>query len=101
MFLVLSRCVSGWFADSRNRIVQARCRFFLDSFFPQLTILYHYLFRMKKSIEVSVEWLKAPKYARHPRGKAIEHTGMAMIDCRKKFCKPGPFYPFPVGNDRC
>ncbi|KAF4123408.1 hypothetical protein GMORB2_6109 [Geosmithia morbida] len=74
-------------SDPHSLALQSQCRFFLDCFFPQVTIFYHYQFRNKKSLEVSLDWLNAPKYASRLRGsgKGIEQAGKAMIDCRKKF----------------
>lgn len=61
---------------------------FSEKVFPLVTIFYHYQFRTKKNLEVSMDWLKGSKYASRCRNaKAVEHAGKALIDCRKQFRK--------------
>ncbi|KAK5990793.1 hypothetical protein PT974_09066 [Cladobotryum mycophilum] len=55
-----------------------------DSFFPLLTVFYHYQFRTKKSLEMSMDWLKAPSYpARACQSNAIHMHAQQLLDARK------------------
>lgn len=50
--------------------------------------MYHYQFRTKKSLEVSLDWLKSSKYPREARhSKILAVTTKCLIDSRKDFCK--------------
>lgn len=79
---------SGHTADSPGKdAIQHRYKCLLENFFPLLAIFYHYQFRTKKSLELSPDWLRAPKYSSVRRVKAIETTARGLLDCRKKFRK--------------
>lgn len=52
-----------------------------DVFFPLLTIFYHYHFRTKKSLEVSLDWLRPGHH------KTLRHIAEHLLDSRKKMCK--------------
>ncbi|KAG9249526.1 uncharacterized protein F5Z01DRAFT_631548 [Emericellopsis atlantica] len=62
----------------------ARVQYLSDGFFPLLATFYHYQFRTKKSLEVSLDWLRSSKY-NGCRYKAIEHSGRILLDSRKHF----------------
>jgi hypothetical protein len=62
----------------------ARVQYLSDGFFPLLATFYHYQFRTKKSLEVSLDWLKSSKY-NGCRSRAIEHSGRILLDSRKHF----------------
>lgn len=65
---------------------QTRYKFPLESFFPVMAIFYHYHFKMKKSVEVSMDWLKAPAYPSNAvLSKRLHHAAKELIDCRKDF----------------
>ena len=59
-------------------------KWFSDTFFPLMGIFYHYLFRTKKSLEVSIDWLKGPKYC---QGQTIKLYARQLLDTRKSMCK--------------
>ena len=49
-----------------------------------IAVFYHYQFRTKKSIEVSLDWLKGKKYPRQGvESRAIHGYGQLMIETRK------------------
>lgn len=52
-----------------------------------IAIFYHYHFRNKKSIEVSMDWLKSPYPSQACRSKGLQQAGTDMLDGRKPFCK--------------
>ncbi|KAL6886539.1 hypothetical protein HDV57DRAFT_392431 [Trichoderma longibrachiatum] len=55
-----------------------------DSFFPLLVVFYHYQFRTKKSLELSLDWLKAPTYPPALcHNRAIRESAQQLLDCRK------------------
>jgi hypothetical protein len=59
-----------------------------DSFFPLLVVFYHYQFRTKKSLELSLDWLKAPTYPPALcHNRAIREYAQQLLDCRKDHCK--------------
>lgn len=59
-----------------------------ESFFPLLVVYYHYQFRTKKSLELSLDWLKTPKYpAAACQSKAIHEAAQYLLDSRKEHCK--------------
>jgi hypothetical protein len=62
----------------------ARVQHLADEFFPLLATFYHYQFRTRKSLEVSLDWLKSSKYS-GCRHKAIEHSGKILLDSRMHF----------------
>jgi hypothetical protein len=60
----------------------------MGTFFPLLTMFYHYQFRMKKSIELSLDWLKSSKYPSEARkSKLLHQSAKDMHDHRRSFCK--------------
>jgi hypothetical protein len=59
-----------------------------ESFFPLLVVYYHYQFRTKKSLELSLDWLKTPKYpAAACQSRAIHEAAQYLLDSRKEHCK--------------
>ena len=73
---------------------QNRHKWHLENFFPVMTIFYHYHFRNKKSVEVSMDWLKAPYPTRACHSKRLHHAAKEMFDSRKPFCK----YPHDLAS---
>lgn len=57
-----------------------------ESVFPVVSIFYHYQFRTKKNIEVSMDWMKSPKFSSR-RNKHVEHAAQTLLDSRKHFRK--------------
>lgn len=57
-----------------------------ESVFPLVSIFYHYQFRTKKNVEVSMEWMKGSKFSAR-RSKAVDHAAQSMLDSRKHFCE--------------
>ncbi|KAK1241473.1 hypothetical protein MKX08_001447 [Trichoderma sp. CBMAI-0020] len=56
-----------------------------ESFYPLLVVYYHYQFRTKKSLELSLDWLKTPKYpAAACHSKAIHEAAQYLLDSRKE-----------------
>ncbi|UKZ79596.1 hypothetical protein TrVFT333_007354 [Trichoderma virens FT-333] len=56
-----------------------------DSFFPLLVVFYHYQFRTKKSLELSLDWLKSPTYpAAACHSRAIREAAQQLLDSRKE-----------------
>ncbi|RFU73489.1 hypothetical protein TARUN_8774 [Trichoderma arundinaceum] len=56
-----------------------------DSFFPLLVVFYHYQFRTKKSLELSLDWLKTSSYpAMACHSRAIHETTQQLLDSRKE-----------------
>lgn len=67
---------------------------FREKVFPLVTVFYHYQFRTKKNLEVSMDWLRGSKYASRCRNaKAVEHAGKVLLDHRKEFRKSGAILP--------
>lgn len=59
-----------------------------DSFFPLLVVFYHYQFRTKKSLELSLDWLKSPTYpVAACQSRAIREAAQQLLDARKDHCK--------------
>lgn len=59
-----------------------------ESFYPLLVVFYHYQFRTKKSLELSLDWLKTPKYpAAACHSRAIHEAAQYLLDSRKEHCK--------------
>ncbi|KOS16899.1 hypothetical protein ESCO_004741 [Escovopsis weberi] len=57
-----------------------------ESFFPLLTVFYHYQFRTKKSVEMSLDWLTPSAYpAAAMQGQAFHVTAQNLINSRKDF----------------
>lgn len=54
-----------------------------------LTMFYHYQFRTKKSLEVSLDWLKSSSSypSRALRSKMLHYTARDLVDSRREFCK--------------
>lgn len=68
-----------------------------ESFYPLLVVFYHYQFRTKKSLELSLDWLKTPKYpAEACHSRAIHEAAQYLLDSRKEHCKllPKQLKPF-------
>jgi hypothetical protein len=62
-----------------------------ESFYPLLVVFYHYQFRTKKSLEMSLDWLKTPQYpAAACHSRAIHETAQYLLDSRKEHCKFSP-----------
>lgn len=77
--------MSGDLANNMLKaVVQSRYRMLTD-FFPLIAIFYHYQFRTKKSLEVSLDW---PKSAARPcQSKSIHRAAEKVLERRKSFCK--------------
>lgn len=59
-----------------------------ESFYPLLVVFYHYQFRTKKSLELSLDWLKTPQYpAAACHSRAIREAAQYLLDSRKEHCK--------------
>ena len=58
-----------------------------DNFFPLLSVFYHYQFRSKKTLELSLDWLKNSKYSRRVWEGLIPFIGNQLIDSRREMCK--------------
>jgi hypothetical protein len=59
-----------------------------ESFFPLMTVFYHYQFRSKKSLELSLDWLKTSKCPRRVwESRAIPIIGQQLIDSRREMCE--------------
>lgn len=59
-----------------------------ESFYPLLVVFYHYQFRTKKSLELSLDWLKTSQYpAAACHSRAIHETAQYLLDSRKEHCK--------------
>jgi len=60
-----------------------------DVHFPMVAIFYHYQFRTKKSLEISLDWLQAGSHHRHdPKNKGdICHLGRRLLEARKDMCR--------------
>lgn len=58
------------------------------SFFPLLTTFYHYQFRMKKSIELSLDWMMSSSYPPRAQNSRLMHESLQEInDSRRDFCE--------------
>jgi hypothetical protein len=58
----------------------------MKSFFPLLTMFYHYQFRMKKSVELSLDWVsKYPSDAR--KSKLLYQSAKEKDAARRPFCE--------------
>lgn len=57
--------------------------------FPLVAIFYHYQFRTKKSLEISLDWLQAgPHLHRDATAMAdIRRLGQQLLDARRDMCK--------------
>ncbi|KAL7925117.1 hypothetical protein ACQKWADRAFT_285099 [Trichoderma austrokoningii] len=56
-----------------------------ESFYPLLVVFYHYQFRTKKSLELSLDWLKTPQYpATACQSRAIREAAQYLLDSRKE-----------------
>ncbi|POR31777.1 Uncharacterized protein TPAR_08018 [Tolypocladium paradoxum] len=57
-----------------------------DTHFPLVAIFYHYQFRTKKSLELSLDWLETGPYLRQaPKKKAeLRRIGQQLLDARKE-----------------
>ncbi|KAL6869296.1 hypothetical protein ACO1O0_000620 [Amphichorda felina] len=71
--------------DPLAAAIHNRYKYLLEHFFPLVAIFYHYQFRTKKSLELSADWLREPKFSSGRYIKAIETTAGDLLDCRKKF----------------
>lgn len=61
-------------------------RWMADMVFPLITTFYHYQFRTKKSLEVSLDWLSSSKYpSRACKSKPLQITAKALFESRKDF----------------
>lgn len=59
-----------------------------ESFFPLLVVFYHYQFRTKKSLELSLDWLVPSSYpAMACHSRAIREASQQLLDSRKEHCK--------------
>lgn len=67
---------------------QGRYKWLGDVVYPLLSVFYHYQFRTKKSLELSVDWLKRPaqKIGMLDLGP-IGQTCQALLNSRKDFCE--------------
>lgn len=62
-----------------------------ENFYPLLVVFYHYQFRTKKSLELSLDWLKTPQYpAAACHSRAIHEAAQYLLDSRKEHCKLSP-----------
>ncbi|KAF7562176.1 hypothetical protein G7046_g1963 [Stylonectria norvegica] len=56
-----------------------------ERFFPLMTVFYHYQFRTKKSLEMSLDWLKSPSYPlRACQSKSLRIYAKDLVDSRKQ-----------------
>ncbi|KAH7329074.1 hypothetical protein B0I35DRAFT_473712 [Stachybotrys elegans] len=63
---------------------QAQYRRLSDGFFPLMSTLYHYQFRTRQSLELSLEWLKAMPYPPTAfRRSDIHQLAQQLLDGRK------------------
>lgn len=61
-------------------------RWMSDMVFPLMTTFYHYQFRTKKSLEVSLDWLSSSKYpAKACKSKVLQMTAKHLFESRKDF----------------
>ncbi|ATY64906.1 hypothetical protein A9K55_005275 [Cordyceps militaris] len=61
-------------------------RWMLDLVFPLMTTFYHYQFRTKKSLEVSLDWLSSSKYpSKACKSKTLHLTSKHLFESRKDF----------------
>lgn len=61
-------------------------RWMSDLVFPLMTTFYHYQFRTKKSLEVSLDWLSSSKYpSRACKSKPLQMTAKHLFESRKDF----------------
>lgn len=67
---------------------QGRYKWLGDVVYPLLSVFYHYQFRTKKSLELSVDCLKRPaqRIGMLDLGP-IGQTCQALLNSRKDFCK--------------
>lgn len=62
-----------------------------NSVFPLIAILYHYQFRTKKGLDVSLDWLKGKSYPTQAKqSRLISQMTQELLVCRKDFCKTLP-----------
>ncbi|CAG9938328.1 unnamed protein product [Clonostachys rosea f. rosea IK726] len=75
----------------------------IENFFGVLAIFYHYHFRNKKSLEVSLDWLKAPGYPAHlcQAKQALGPLTKAMLGDRKPFLQKLQTSELPVDQLLC
>ncbi|KAM3465776.1 hypothetical protein MY5147_008416 [Beauveria neobassiana] len=61
-------------------------RWMADMVFPLMTTFYHYQFRTKKSLEVSLDWLSSSKYpSKACKSKVLQMTAKHLFESRKDF----------------
>lgn len=63
-----------------------------DTYFPLVAIFYHYQFRTKKSLDLSLDWLEAGLAAGQALKKRAEirRLGQQLLDARKDMCESSP-----------
>ncbi|OAA73839.1 hypothetical protein ISF_00740 [Cordyceps fumosorosea ARSEF 2679] len=62
------------------------CHWMSNMVFPLMTTFYHYQFRTKKSLEVSLDWLSSSKYpSKAYKSKALQMTAKHLFESRKDF----------------
>ncbi|OAQ81894.1 hypothetical protein PCL_07144 [Purpureocillium lilacinum] len=72
-------------AGPNGDVYHAHYQRLADVHFPMVAIFYHYQFRTKKSLEISLDWLQAGSHHRHdPKNKGdICHLGRRLLEARK------------------
>ncbi|UNI14947.1 hypothetical protein JDV02_001524 [Purpureocillium takamizusanense] len=72
-------------AGPNGGVYHAHYQRLADVHFPMVAIFYHYQFRTKKSLEISLDWLQAGSHHRHdPKNKGdICHLGRRLLEARK------------------
>ncbi|KAL6818612.1 hypothetical protein GGI42DRAFT_359658 [Trichoderma sp. SZMC 28013] len=81
----IGRLASSKSESAQNIAIQGQIyKRLSDSFFPLLVVFYHYQFRTKKSLELSLDWLKSPTYpVAACQSRAIREAAQQLLDARK------------------
>ncbi|CAM1506803.1 Fc.00g064440.m01.CDS01 [Cosmosporella sp. VM-42] len=77
--------LQGTVPDSTISKMRAQYQGLSEKFFPLMAVFYHYQFRTKKSLELSLDWLKSPYPSKACQSKRIRNFAKDLIDSRKKF----------------
>lgn len=65
----------------------------MESFFPLLTMFYHYQFRMKKSVELSLDWLASTSSpSEQRRNRLLVNCVQDIDDARMDFCRSADYF---------
>lgn len=55
-----------------------------------MAIFYHYQFRTKKSLDLSLDWLEAGLAAGQKKRAEVRRLGQQLLDARKDMCESSP-----------